>query len=226
MLNKLLDDIYASVLDPMAGWCRVCDSLASISGSVGTVVFPLRVGNRFSALPVSEAVAPMLAEYQKNGWPQRDARNAGIQVFRQKAVFTEWDFITPSEISKEPMYQELLRPHGLALAACVRIDTPEGMYAAAIQRHAKNGDYADEELRLLDALSPHLSRAATFTFRLGIERARGALDAFEQLGIAAIALNRNGRVVALNAASRLHLGKWYDVIADRLLAKSPFRKSY
>jgi DNA-binding CsgD family transcriptional regulator len=221
MLNRVLDEIYASVLDPIAGWGRICDLLASISGSMGTVVIPLRVENRFSVMPVSDAIAPMISDYQKHDWPQRDARNAGIAVFRRKAVFTERDFTTPSEINNGPMYQELLRPHGLALAACVRINTPDGMYAAAIQRHAKNDDYADEELRILEALSPHLSRAATFTFRLGIERARGALDAFERLGIAALALNRNGRVVALNAATRSHLGEWYDVVADRLVAKTP-----
>ena len=218
--DSVLDEIYASVLDPAAGWKRICDSLASISGSAGAMVIPLRIENRFSALPVSDAVAPMVSDYQKHGWPQRDPRNVGIALFRRMAVFTERDFITPSEIHKEPMYQELLRPHGLALAACVRIDTPDGTYAAAIQRLAKNDNYIDEELQILEALSPHLSRAATFTFRLGIERARGALDAFEQLRIAALALNRNGRVVALNAAARLHLGEWYDVIANRLVAKS------
>lgn len=80
----------------------------------------------------------------------------------------------------------------------------------AVSRSRRRGDYADGEIGFLERLAPHLRRACELNLRLlaGHSADRGVLAAFDSLGIAALILDRQGRLLAANQAAEalLHAG--------------------
>jgi len=214
-----LDEIYSAAFDPGAGWTKVCDLLARVSGGVGGAIVPWRRESRFADFPISNTIIPLVTEYQKESWYLRDTRDNGIPLFHKQSVFTEQHFMTRAEVDHDPMYQELLAKHRVMHGAIVKMATSDGLYCASIQRETERGNFSGAELAALETLSPHLARAASLSFRLGMEHARGSLAAFDQLGLAGCAINHDGEVVALNSATSPQLGQWYDIVAGHLHAK-------
>jgi DNA-binding CsgD family transcriptional regulator len=84
------------------------------------------------------------------------------------------------------------------------------------ERRATAEPFGPEEVAVIQALNPHMRRAAEIASRLGEAKNAGMLDAFEELGCAAILLDFGGRVQHMNKRARRHLGLDIHVLHGQL----------
>ncbi len=80
------------------------------------------------------------------------------------------------------------------------IPVPSGeVLIYSVERDYHRGPIEKEAIEQLDALRPHLARAALLSARLGMERARAATESLAMLGLPAAVLRRGGRLMTANA---------------------------
>ncbi len=92
-----------------------------------------------------------------------------------------------------------MRPRGLGRGAATGIPFPSGdTLIFSIERAYARGPASRATLDRLDALRPHLARAALLAARLQLERARTAAAALAWLGLPAAVLGLRGNVMAMN----------------------------
>jgi DNA-binding CsgD family transcriptional regulator len=73
-------------------------------------------------------------------------------------------------------------------------------FSINLEREYRQGPAEPATIAALDALRPHLARAATMTVRLRLDRARVAGETLAALGLPALVLAEGGKVLAANAA--------------------------
>src|SRR5262249_10130295 len=113
------------------------------------------------------------------------------------------------------IYNDFLRPLGARYVMGIKLaDCGHAVSMLRIHRSAKNGPYSEEDVRRLNLLFPSLSHSAQLYFdRLQTSRTAAlATAALDQLHIGVIVIERNGRIVQMNAA------------ADRILASDSIAK--
>ena len=66
---------FADAAAQPALWNKAMDVIAAETGSVGTILFPMR-GNTLPTTPFSESIAGSTEAYFKDGWHARDERFA------------------------------------------------------------------------------------------------------------------------------------------------------
>lgn len=196
-LDGLTDRIYEATFVPEK-WPAVLHDIARGVDAVGMVLFTtdLRQVSRWTA---SDAVRQAMMDWVAEGWQARTQRTPRL-VGRQHAGFiTEADVFEPSEIEQDVEHQEFLKPRGLGLAAGTFIPMPTGDVAVySIERPHGLPAMSAADIARLDAIRPHLARAAAVAVRLGLDQARTATETFAMIGLPAAALSDAGRVVAAN----------------------------
>jgi len=110
--------------------------------------------------------------FDRDGWAARNTRARRTAALKHAGFVTDHDIITPEEMETDPFYMDFLRPHGVGWGAGSLIPVPSGeIIVFNLERAYGRGRvervYVDE----LDALRPHLARAALLTARIGLERA-------------------------------------------------------
>jgi DNA-binding CsgD family transcriptional regulator len=70
------------------------------------------------------------------------------------------DFGARSELTRTPLYNDWMRPHGVEHTVDVAIRSPVGLLRTFHFDRAAGRDFSDRERDLLDALEPHLARLA------------------------------------------------------------------
>jgi PAS domain-containing protein len=138
------------------------------------------------------------------------------------------DIYTPEEMDDDLFYRDLLRPRGLGWATATAIPLPTGdNFAIVLEREYVRGPVERARVHKLDELRPHLARSALMSARLQLERARIASETLAALGLPALVLNEQGKVLAANSLIEALSGyvQWRaqdrvslkDRAADRLL---------
>lgn len=228
-LKALVDRIYEAAFVPEM-WPSVLHDIARASDAVGMILFTtdLRQVSRWTA---SEGVRQAMMEWVAEGWQARTQRTPRLVAHQHAGFITEADVFGPGEIERDPEHEEFMKPRGLGLSAGTFIPMPTGDFAVySIERPIGLGAMTPAEIARLDALRPHLARAAAVAVRLGLDQARTATEAFAMIGLPAAALSDAGKVVAANSlfgpmvpdtfqdrGARLTLT---DIRADGLLAEA------
>lgn len=200
-VERLLDTLYGAVSAPDS-WSSVCDGLAQVAGGVGAVMIPDRSEMRTVGLPHSASMQESFDLYLKESWFQHDVRDKGIPTLMRMGVMFDQDMVTPDEVARLPYYQEFLRPCRLKWFAGIGFRVQGRQWAASIQRSSDQRAFRNSDRRLLRQLGGHLSRAANLAATFGFARMEGASEAFQRMAVGALALDRLGRVVMVNAAAR------------------------
>jgi len=197
MIVELIDAIYEAAFIPEK-WPAIFTGIAEAAASKGGGLILFAEGK-----PVRGAAVPMLQdlleEYLSNETLRLSAA-ASCGSTAQPASFIDVDsFMTPEEIRNDPMRIQL-RARGLGVSTRAIIPMPSGEVAHfAFQRGLEDGSYAPEHFALLDRLRPDMARAGLAAARLGLEHARGAVEALAMMGLPAAVLTANGRVKVTNA---------------------------
>ena len=214
-LADIAEGLASAAIDP-SRWDAAMEIAAQATGSFGAVMIPLR--GRTPGLPVSERLQPIIDEYLGEGWIHRDPRFGGVPTMTRRGVTSEFDFITPDEIGRQPFYQEFLRPHGLRWCAGVKVGDGDGGWGFALQRTIEQGPFEPGQLERLAALSRRLAGAAELAAAFGFARMEGALQAFEASGSAVAMIDRFGEVMRLNRCAERLLGTDLQIVRRRILS--------
>jgi DNA-binding CsgD family transcriptional regulator len=192
--NLLLDHIYEAAAVPDK-WPVVLDSLAEMTGGVGTFLITTDPKNfRWTS---SESVRQLGLDFLGGGWHERNPRMERLVVHRHSGFMREVDMFTTEEMDSDPTFTELLRPRGFGWAVGNVVQAPsDDMLAFSIERRFADGPIEDEHIPRLNALRPHLARAAMMSARLRLERVHGMAESLNTMGLPSAVLLGDGRVVA------------------------------
>lgn len=209
--------VYEAAIVPER-WADALDTLATTGEGFGTVLFSVSDwGSQWTASP---PIHTIMQHFVEDGWAGRNSRMAnGIHkgLHLVPRFVTETDYYEPGEIEHDALTRDFFRPHGLGHSAGTIAHLPHGdMLCFSIERRFDDGPVPAAALARLDGLRPHLVRAAMLAARLGLERARTAVDTLAQLGFAAAALDRDGRVLIANPAFETAGEQWTTRAGERL----------
>ncbi|WP_283179390.1 hypothetical protein [Gemmobacter sp. 24YEA27] len=200
-LSPLIDRIYEAAFVPSV-WTDVLEQLALRTGSEGGVIF----AGAPSAPPrfvASDKVAAAMAAYASGG-TGANSRPARALAKNHFGFLRDIDFLPVEDFGRDCQQREL-RSFGLGwqVGTVAPLLTQE-LAVLTIDRAYDNGPHQPEHVALLDQLRPHLTRAMMMSARLGMTIAETTLGTLEAVGLAALVINRNRQVLAVNQLAQDH----------------------
>jgi DNA-binding CsgD family transcriptional regulator len=194
---ELVDRIYESSFVPEL-WPDVLDELGRIAEGTGGTLWIAKADLQFwTASPGSREIAEKAA---KEGWFWRGQLAARTFAARHTGFLTDLDVFTPDELDLDSLFRDFLRPQGIGWVVGTAIPIPTGENVAfCLTRWTERGPFERPFVQKLDELRPHLARSAFLSARLQLERARIASDTLAALGLPALVLNEQGKVLAANS---------------------------
>jgi DNA-binding CsgD family transcriptional regulator len=208
---------FADAAAQPALWNNAMDTIAAETGSVGTIMFPMR-GGTLPTTPSSESIQRSTETYFGDGWHARDERFNVFDTLVRDGVADDFAFTNPEEMKRRPYYQEFLRPTGLQYFAGVKMAAGDDLWCVSIQRSPQQGPFSPTEMRKLAALSQKFASAAALARALGVVATKAAVEAIELSNSAVVLLNRNAEVLRLNRAAESLLGSDLRVLKRRLIS--------
>jgi len=194
--NELISLIYDASLDPSL-WAnsllRISDTLGGSTTGIG-VVDAAGQGDIVSIRCDPAALDSFVAYYGE--------RNPMLQHLPSAELgkpFTDRELMTRDDWERTEFFNDWGRctdNHSCLLTPLLRSGNQQGWFA--VGRSSKAGDFEPGHLELVTSLAPHLRRALEIGKRLGAARMSTA-PLLEQINIAAVCLDRLGRIVWTNA---------------------------
>jgi DNA-binding CsgD family transcriptional regulator len=194
---ELVDRIYESSFVPEL-WPGVLDEVAQMAESRrGCSLFITKDDVTFwTASPIAHEAT---AKFVKEGWFWRGQVVARLFAARHAGFLTELDLLTSDEWDLEPINRDIYRPLGVGWVTATAIPIPTGENVSfVLTRRTERGPFERAVVQKLDELRPHLARSALMSARLQLERARIASETLAVMGLPALVLNGQGKVLAAN----------------------------
>ena len=197
---QLIDAIYEASIVPEK-WGEVLDRILVFSGSASGTLF-VNDGHATPRWKTTERSRDAVEQFVATEAWKDTARNPirlidasiGDHYFHHAE-----DVMTADELARDAILN-LLRGAGLGWQIGTAIPMPTNEFVVfAFERNQADGRHDANSMSRLAAIRPHLARATMVATRLGIERARGSLDAMTALGLPAVLLDRKGIVREANA---------------------------
>jgi len=203
LVDDLIERIYEAAVMPHA-WPDVLDRLGRRFHAKGGLLFANSPdGTRW--LGGGEARQGM-EDFLRQGWMDHNKRPAMLLERAHPGFLSETDLQSEEELNAQPMFKEFLLPRGYVAAAGTFVPGLDSdrmiLSVEGFPAHAA----AREAIPPLDALRPHLARAAQLASQFRLERMKGHVDALAAIGAAAGVLNSRGAVQVTNARFQAELG--------------------
>jgi DNA-binding CsgD family transcriptional regulator len=196
--DTIIDRIYEAALVP-GQWKEMLDHLAALAGCSGGLVVSARdhIPNRTL---LTDNLAELYDKATKEGWWSRNTRGETLLTLPSTEFHSDADHFSLQDMSREPIYRELLWPLGWGYATATHIQIPNGdTLIVSLERRRDDGPVEHEAVTRLTGLRPHLARSALLASRLAFEQVHSANEAFGMTGLPSAAINLDGRVVDSNA---------------------------
>ena len=194
----LIDHIYEAAFVP-EHWENVCEQLSAQVNSFSASLITIAGDQSYrwicsaNAREGMEQFSTSPLRFQ-NVRPQRHFERAPSSFMR------DIDLMSEEELASDPIYNEFLRPRGLGWTVGDMFQEPSGhMVIFDIIRTTAAGPFETHDVDRLNALRPHLARAATMSSRLAFERINAAVEALELTGLPAAIIGLGGKVLAANS---------------------------
>src|SRR5579871_131568 len=199
MEPEIVDLIYESAFAPEL-WPRVLEGLAQTAEARGGVLFVANPALGMMRWTASASFQEIFERFVAEGWAHRDPRMGRILARRHPGFLTDSDLFAPGELDSEESYINFKRPHGLGYGTGMAAPLPTGdIVGIGVERDHERGPMEMMFIDRLDVLRPHLARSAFISARLQLERARAAAEVLNLLGLPALLLSANGKVIAANS---------------------------
>lgn len=227
--DELIDQIYECAFVPEL-WPRLIARLAEIAAARSGWMFVLN-DERFRCVGSNPALVAAGQMLLQNGEIARSERLARLVGARHPGFLRGIDIYTPEELEADPFYRNYLFPRGLGSDAGTVVATLTGeRLVMSLEREYALGPVEPEAIDRLDSLRPHIARSLVTAARLRLERIEAASAALTALGLPAILLDAQGRVLSANALAEALTGtlRWkardevafFDRAADGLLREA------
>lgn len=195
MKQTLIDLIYEAAFIPER-WNSVLEALRVLSRSASSslLIFDRRSPPQWKTTSRTKIVLERFATTDAWTKSERDPvrlteANSDDQYFHCLN-----DLMTPEQLERD-IVRQLLEEAGVAWQIGTTIPMPsDEQLVFTFERNIEDGRHDRESVSKLAELRPHLARAGLIATRLGIVRARGALDAMASLGLPAALLDGSGRI--------------------------------
>jgi len=194
---ELVDRIYESSFVPEL-WPGVLDELGRIAEGTGGSLFVSKVNARLYA--ASPETQKRTRDFPAENWFWRGQVVNRLFAARHAGFLTDLDLFAPHELDLEPLFRDMWRPQGIGWIVGTAIPIPTGENVVfCLTRLIQRGPVEPPFVQRLDELRPHLARSALMSARLQLERARIASETLAALGLPALVLNEQGKVLAANS---------------------------
>lgn len=196
MKADLIDRIYECSFVPEL-WPEVLDELAVMVQARGGQLFAVR--DKVMSWITSSNLTEIFQAYVSEGYFARCGRKVCLFTQSQPSFLAEFDYWTPEQLDANEIYRDFFRPRGLGWSASTGLAMPtQDNIVFTVERDFARGPVEPEKIAALNELRPHLARAALMAARLGMRSAKGASDTLATMGLAALVLDQDGRVVTAN----------------------------
>lgn len=193
----LIDQIYEAAAIPEK-WPSVIAGLCALSGSWGGALITVDAAKEMRWL-ATDAYDPVLRLASHQRMQERNVRPARSLARLHAGWLADLDVLTPEEHQRDPIYNELLRPHGIGWTAGSVVPLPTGEILVFDINRTLNAEPFDRRtLDRLDALRPHLARSALISLSMGLRSEQARVSTLAALGLAAASVDAKGRIVASN----------------------------
>jgi DNA-binding CsgD family transcriptional regulator len=199
-LGKACARLGDTVIDPTA-WPDIISEISMAAGATGGA---LRQGDIPTPdIPRSAAIDEAFKAYFTQGWRAMDIRTTRGRSLLQagQKVICDQDIVTPEEMQRLPFYSELLARHGLRWSAAVAFSAGPALWALSLQRTIRQGPFDRDERLRLALMSQQLTDVATLSLAIGRSALSGATDALNAVRQPAVAIDRQGFVIAVNGGA-------------------------
>jgi DNA-binding CsgD family transcriptional regulator len=194
--EDLVGRIYEAAAVPEL-WPEVLEGLSVVADALGTALLTADAQNMKWIL--TESVRGLAETWLAEGWHLRNERMPRLLERQHAGFLRAEDVFTAEEMEASTEMREFWRARGMGGGLGTAISVPSGdTLVFSIERERVKGPPDPETVRRLDALRPHLARAALLSARLGLERAKLAADVLATVGLPAAILGRGGRLLATN----------------------------
>jgi DNA-binding CsgD family transcriptional regulator len=193
---ELIDRIYECSFAPEL-WPKVLGEVGRVS-EAGASLFITNEGR--ISWTASKFAHEGTAICVREGWIFRGQLFARLFAARHAGFLADLDLFTLDELDREPIYRDIWRSRlGVGWAAATGIPIPTGEKVSFVfTRRTERGPVERAVVQKLDELRPHLARSAFLSARLQLERARVASETLAAIGLPALVLNEQGKVLAAN----------------------------
>lgn len=196
--EAIVDRIYEAALVP-GQWKELLEQLAALAGCSGGLIVSARdhVPNRTI---LTDSISELHEKASREGWWARNTRGQILLSLPANEFHSDADHFTLQDMSREPIYRDLLWPLGWGYATATHIQIPNGdTLILSLERRRDDGPVPKEAVKRLTALRPHIARSALLASRLAFGQMQSANEAFGVTGLPSAAININGQVIDSNA---------------------------
>jgi DNA-binding CsgD family transcriptional regulator len=199
-LEIATSSLTKAIFDP-AAWPEVMDEICKAVGATGAVLLQSDV--RTSDVPRTRSVDEMITFYFNNNWHTNDLRARGLPLLLNgESVFTDQDCVTSEAMLRSAYYNDFVYRTGFEWFAGIGFHAGSALWVMAIQRAKGEGPFEAEDKQILRTLSRPLTKIATLSKAVGQVSLLGMTNALDRVGQAALAVDRTGSVIDLNAAAQ------------------------
>lgn len=193
---ELVGKIYEAAALPEL-WPEALESVAKQIGAVGASFISI---DRAAPIWVSSpGLRADVDRYFTEGWAQKNDRMEKLLRDGYSGFVRDIDLYSKEAVAELPMVRNFLRPLGYGWSAALATPVPSGeILLFSIEQRWRDGPISDESICVLEALRPHISRAALLTAKLRFERAKSAVEAFRLANMPAALVRADGHVLAAN----------------------------
>jgi len=214
-LRRATDRLGDAALNP-AEWAEALEGVCRAVKSTGAILLQPTVPT--GGMPRTASVEEMFIQFDREGWHARDIRalKAIPRHLAGESVLIEEDILTPEEIRRSPMHNEVVFPNGLRWWAAATFRVGPALWGLTLHRTPQEGPFGDAIKQTLAQLGAGLGEAATLSRLIGHSALTGATSALNQIGQPALAISAAGLVLDANAAAERLLDRDVSLLNRRL----------
>lgn len=196
--EELISIIYSAPINP-ENWSYVLDGISALTNSRGSALMVERkdgwVGWRASV-----SLQPQINFYlEKYNNTKFGLINNRIKAKNSPEFFANHQLFDEAEWQNTIFMKNYGEPNGLGHLVTTYIELPHGdKIAIASARDASKEKYEDHTIEKLNAIRPHLARAAMLTTNLGMKRLTSAVETVGNLSLPVMLIDTTGKIYLSN----------------------------
>jgi DNA-binding CsgD family transcriptional regulator len=200
-VSALIDYVYEAPLAP-DGWNSLVPALEEALGG-GVAIFVRRDDQLNLLAACTSCTSDQAQDYGAQLWREDRAMDQ-LASAPVGAVIRDSSLVTRRERLRSPFYNDYLGSLGNECGIYASFSrSGEGLFVVSAQRHARHGDFSDEDAQMLRTLRPHLERSVRTWQRLRrVEEAQdAAVQALDHARMGFVIVDRQARVQFANEAA-------------------------
>jgi DNA-binding CsgD family transcriptional regulator/PAS domain-containing protein len=196
---QLIGCVYEAAVDPGL-WAAFLERLADAVHGGWTMLLAHDSRAWQASISLSVGADPAMLARAQELMPKNPFIARGRPSMRAGAVVTGEMLISDRELIRTETYNEILRPNNLhhMIGDPVTFDRYGATLISSL-RSKRQGPFGPSEIRLFEALDPHLRRALQIQQKLAVTE--GQHEALDRIPAGCVLLNSGGRILAANRAA-------------------------